>query len=77
MVDACPVHTCLLQNRCNVCGRTQHSLTDGVRLTVCSYCGHSLVGDVVRLDEQRSVDRRMLWYARQAALLTLAAEVVG
>lgn len=77
VVDACPVHQCLLQDRCDTCGRTQHSLTDGVRLAVCSYCGHSLVGDVVRLDEHRSTDRRMLWYARQAALLTLAAEVVA
>ena len=77
VVDACPVHRCLLQDRCDTCGRTQQSLTDGVRLTVCSSCGHSLIGDVIRLDERRSADQRVLWYAREGALVTLAAEVVA
>ena len=77
VVEACPVHKCLLQDRCDVCGRTQQSLTDGVRLAVCSFCGHPLAGDAIRLDERRSVDRRILWYAREGALVTLAAEVVA
>ena len=77
MVEACPVHRCLLHERCDVCGRTQQSLTDGVRLAVCSFCGHPLAGDTIQLDESRSADRRILWYAREGALVTLAAEVVA
>ena len=77
VVDACPVHRCLLQDRCDTCGRTQQSLTDGVRLAICSFCGHPLAGDAIRLDESRSADRRILWYAREGALATLAAEVMA
>ena len=36
VVDACPVHGCLLESRCGTCGRLQPSLTRGVRLTACS-----------------------------------------
>ena len=36
-----------------------------------------MISDVIRLDERRSADQRVLWYAREGALVTLAAELVA
>ena len=68
VVDVCPAHACLLESRCGTCGRLQPSLTRGVRLTACSYCGHDLAADssATVLPSGAPADRR-LWYARQAA----------
>ena len=78
VVDVCPAHACLLESRCGTCGRLQPSLTRGVRLTACSYCGHDLAADssATVLPSGAPADRR-LWYARQAADLVHAAEVIA
>ena len=78
IVDACPVHSCLLETRCATCGWLQPSLTLGVRLHYCSHCGHSLMeGSVpVALDDGPGAARR-LWYSRQACALVHADEVIA
>ena len=76
IVDACAVHECLLDFRCPTCGRTQPALPRGVRLHVCSYCGHDLLTDSVPLGEGGAAER-LLWYAREGALLVHAGEVAS
>ena len=76
IVDACPVHGCLLDFRCPTCGRTQPALPKGVRLQVCSHCGHDLLTDSVPLGDG-AVAKRLLWYAREGALLVHAGEVAS
>ena len=78
VVDACPLHACLLESRCGACGRLQPSLTRGVRLHVCSYCGHDLAesSSAMVFPSGSTADRR-LWYARQGADLVHAAEVIA
>ncbi len=78
LVDACPVHACLLETRCGTCGRLQPSLTLGVRLHHCSYCGHDLMSAAEPLPLGAGAGaRRRLWYARQAADLVHADEVIA
>ena len=76
IVDACPVHKCLLDSRCPTCARTQPALPRGVRLHVCSYCGHDLLTDSVPLQEGRAAER-LLWYAREGTLLVHIGEVAS
>ena len=78
LADACPVHECLLEHRCGMCGRAQPSLTRAVRLQVCSFCGHGLLegSSAVRLPPGPTSDR-LLWYAREGAKLVHAAEAVA
>ena len=78
LIDACPIHACLLETRCGSCGRLQPSLTLGVRLHHCSYCGHDLLAqpEAVPLGTGAGA-RRRLWYARQAADLVHADEVIA
>ena len=78
VVDVCPAHACLLESRCGTCGRLQPSLTRGVRLNACSYCGYDLFesSSATVLPSGSAADRR-LWYARQAADLVHAAEVIA
>ena len=78
LVDACPVHACLLETRCGNCGRLQPSLTLGVRLHHCSHCGHDLMSAAEPLPLGTGAGaRRRLWYARQAADLVHADEVIA
>ena len=78
LVDACSEHACLLESRCGSCGRTQPSLTRGVRLHVCSYCGHDLVERSAPLPvPDGPTGERLLWYAREGARLVHAGEVVA
>lgn len=78
VVDACPVHGCLLESRCGTCGRLQPSLTRGVRLNACSYCGHELSdSSSAAVLPSGPVAERLLWYARQGGDLIHAAEVVA
>ena len=78
LVDACSVHACLLENRCGACGRLQPSLTMGVRLHHCSHCGQDLTAgaEPIALGTGAGAARR-LWYARQAADLVHADEVIA
>ena len=77
VVDACPVHGCLLESRCGACGRLQPSLTRGVRLDACSYCGHELSdSSSATVLRPGPAVRHLLWYSRQGADLMHAAEVV-
>ena len=78
VVDACPEHGCLLESRCGTCGRTQPSLTRGVRLHVCSYCGHDLVERSAPIAVPEGLTgERLLWYAREGANLVHAGELVA
>ena len=78
VVDGCPVHGCLLESRCATCGRLQPSLTRGVRLNACSYCGHELSdSSSATVLPSGTAAERLLWYARQGADLIHAAEVVA
>ena len=78
VVDVCHLHTCLLESRCPICARLQPSLTRGVRLHVCPYCGHDLAETSSLLPlPAGAASRRLLWYARQAADLVHAVEVVA
>ena len=78
VVDACPVHGCLLESRCGTCGRLQPSLTRGVPLNACSYCGHELSdSSSATVLPSGHAAQRLLWYARQGADLIHAAEVVA
>ena len=78
VVDACSVHGCLLESRCRTCGRLQPSLTRGVRLNACSYCGHELSDSCsAPVFPSGPAAERLLWYARQGADLIHAAEVVA
>ena len=76
VVDACHVHWCLLDFRCPTCGQMQPALPRGVRLHVCSHCGHDLLTDSVPLGEGRAAER-LLWYAREGALLVHAGEAAS
>lgn len=77
-LDACPVHGCLLESRCGTCGHLQPSLTRGVRLNTCSYCGHELSdSSSATVLPSGPAAQRLLWYARQEADLIHAAEVVA
>lgn len=75
LVDVCPVHGCLLESRCQTCGRLQPPLPRAVRLQVCSYCGHDLLADPV-VGSGPAFDR-MLWYAREGAHLVHAGEAIA
>ena len=78
VVDACPVHGCLLESDCGTCGRLQPSLTRGMRLDSCSYCGHQLPdSSSATVLPSGPAAQRLLWYARQGADLIHAAEVVA
>ena len=75
LVDVCPMHGCLLESRCQTCGRFQPPLPRAVRLQVCSYCGHVLLAAPV-VGSGPAFDRR-LWYAREAAHLVHAGEAIA
>ena len=78
VVDACPEHACLLESRCGTCGRTQPSLTRGVRLHVCSYCGQDLVERSAPLAVSEGPSgERLLWYAREGTRLVHAGELAA
>ena len=78
VVDACPEHACLFESRCGTCGRTQPSLTRGVRLQVCSYCGHELVERSASFAVPEGPSgKRLLWYAREGTRLVHAGELVA
>ena len=78
MVDACPIHACLLETRCATCGWLQPSLTLGVRLHHCSHCGHNLMeGSAPIVLGTGPAAARRLWYARQASDLVHADEVIA
>ena len=72
------MHRSVLCTRCVACGREQPTLTRGVRLHVCSYCGHSLCDGVhsFPLPHSPTADRA-LWYAQEASRLVHCAEVVS
>ncbi len=76
LVDVCDRHRCLLESRCPACGRRQPTLPRAVRIQVCSYCGHDLVSPPVVPRHGPGLDR-MLWYAREAALLVHAGEAIA
>ena len=76
LVDVCHLHGCLLESRCPVCGRLQPTLPRAVRVHVCSYCGHDLRASPVVPPAGPTVDR-MLWYARESALLVHAGEAIA
>ena len=76
VVNACAVHDCLLDFRCPTCARIQPALPRGVRLHVCSHCGHDLIAEPVPLGEGRSAEQ-LRWYAREGALLVHAGEVAS
>ena len=75
LVEVCPVHGCLLESRCQTCGRFQPPLPPAVRLHVCSYCGHDLLAEPV-VGSGRGTDR-MLWYAREGTHLVHAGEAIA
>ena len=91
VVDACPVHSALLMDRCPACARRQPAVSRDVRIGVCALCGESLRGDPVDLLEPRvelprgdspvpAIPRgsdafQRLWFARQAALFIHALDV--
>ena len=75
LVDVCPEHRCLLESRCHTCGRSQPPLPRAVRLQVCSYCGHDLIADPSVVSGP-AFDR-LLWYAREGALLVHAGEAIA
>ena len=78
VVDACPVHACLLESRCGTCARLQPSLTRGVRLNACSYCGHELSDcSSATVLPPGPAAQRLLWFARQGGDLIHAAEVTA
>ena len=77
LVDACPVHACLLETRRATCGQLQPSLTRGVRLHHCSHCGHDLMeGSAPVVVGSGLGAARRLWYARQASDLVRVDEVI-
>ena len=76
LVDVCHLHGCLLESRCPVCGRFQPTLPRAVRIHVCSFCGHDLHSSPVVPPKGPIVDR-MLWYAREGALLVHAGEAIA
>ena len=91
VVDACPVHSVLLMDRCFECGRRQPAVSRDVRIGVCALCGGSLLGDPIDLLERRvgfpsggpappakprSGDAfQRLWFAGQAAHFIHALDV--
>ena len=75
LVDVCHRHRCLLESRCPVCGRHQPTLPRAVRIQVCLYCDYDLPSPPVVLGDGSGFDR-MLWYAREAALLVHVGEAV-
>ena len=76
LVDVCHLHGCLLESRCLVCRRLQPTLPRALRVHVCSYCGHDLRSSPVVPPKGPIVDR-MLWYAREGALLVHAGEAIA
>ena len=76
LVEACPIHGCLLPCRCPTCGRLQPTLPRAVRIHVCSYCGHDLHASGSVPVEGPSAER-MLWYAREGARLVHAGEAIA
>ena len=76
LVDVCYRHRCLLESRCPVCGRHQPTLPRAVRIQVCSYCGHELLSAPVIPGDSPGF-HRMLWYARECALLVHIGEAIA
>ena len=78
VIDACPVHGCLLESRCSTGGRLQPSLTRGVCLDTCSYCDHPLSdSSSASVLPSGPAAQRLLWYAHRGDNLIHAAEVVA
>ena len=76
LADVCHQHRCLLESRCPTCARRQPTLPRAVRIEVCSYCGHDLPSPPVVPRVAPGFDR-MLWYAREAALLVHVGEAIA
>ena len=78
VVDACPVHSELLMDRCVECGRNQPAISPDVRVGVCGLCGASLRGGPpIGVEAEAGSDgRRRLWFARQAAALIHGLDLV-
>ena len=76
LLDVCHIHGCFLESRCPTCGRLQPPLPRAVRIHVCSYCGHDLRASPVVPPPGPTVDR-MVWYARQAAVLVHVGEAIA
>ena len=77
LVDVCHLHGCLLESRCPDCGRLQPTLPRAVRVHVCSYCGRDLYSSPPVVPGKGPTVDRMLWYAREGALLVHAGEAIA
>lgn len=78
VVDVCPEHGVVLLDRCPVCGRPQPPVASDVAVGTCALCGWGLGAEAVEVLEARGGDaERRLWYARQAAALVHAGDLVG
>ena len=75
VVDVCPEHRTLLEDRCPTCGFRQPAIPKAVYLHTCSYCGYDLTSTPVPIGDGEAA-KRLLWYAMQGAFLVQAAEVV-
>ena len=71
-VDMCHLHACLLESRCPTCGRLQPTLPRGVRIHVCSHCGHDLYTCTV-VPTGGTALNRLSSYAREGARLVSRA----
>ena len=78
VVDACPVHSVVLLDRCFACGTQQPPISRDVRPGVCALCGQGLSVSAVHLDDADGTDAaRRLWFAREAAVLVHGIDVVA
>ena len=76
VVDACPIHSTVLVDRCYSCGRQQPPISSDVRPGICALCGGSLGSPPVCIDDTHGSDgSRRLWFAREAAVLIHAVDV--
>ena len=76
VVDACPIHSTVLMDRCYTCGRQQPPISSDVRMGICARCGWSLGSPPVRIEGTDGSDgSRRLWFARQAADMIHAVDV--
>ena len=76
VVDACPIHSTVLVDRCYSCGRQQPPISSDVRPGICARCGRCLGSPPVRIDDTDGSDgSRRLWFAREAAVLIRAVDV--
>ena len=78
VVDVCHHHSVVLLDRCRVCGRQQPAISRDVRIGICALCGNDLRSPPVPISTGPGTDaERRLWFARQAAVLVHAVDVVA